>query len=68
MCLFLLEHVLAHLADGADPALGDLIPGGAGGHAVVGISHGGVIDVPAGAYAFIHFVLTIFVSLASTQG
>lgn len=53
-CLFLLENVLAHLTNWADPALGNLFPGSAGGHAVVRITHGGVIDVPAGAYVLIH--------------
>ena len=37
------KDVLAHSADGADPAVGDLVPGGAGGDAVVGITHSGVV-------------------------
>ena len=43
------EHVLAQAADGADPILGDIFPGGAGGDAAVGVADGGVIDIAAGA-------------------
>ena len=48
-CLLLLEHVLAHAADGADPGVGYLLPGGAGGDAVVGGAPRGVVDAAAGA-------------------
>ena len=41
--LRLFKYILAHSADGADPAVGDLVPGGAGGDAVVGIAHRGVV-------------------------
>ncbi len=41
--LRLFKYILAHSADGADPAVGDLVPGGAGGDAVVGITHSGVV-------------------------
>ena len=52
--LFLLKNVLAQSAGGADPAVGDLVPGGAGGDAVVRVADGGVIDVAAGADILIH--------------
>lgn len=52
--LLFLENVLAHAADGALPALGDLFPGGAGGDAVVGVTYRGVVDVAAGADILVH--------------
>ena len=52
--LSLLKDVLAHSADGADPAVGDLVPGSAGGDAVVGIADSGVILIAAGADILIH--------------
>ena len=55
--LRLLKDVLAHSTDGADPTVGDLVPGGAGGDAVVGIAHSGVVLIAAGAEIFVHSVL-----------
>ena len=52
--LRLFKYILAHSTDGADPAVGDLVPGGAGGDAVVGITHSGVILIAAGADILIH--------------
>ena len=52
--LRLFKYILAHSADGADPAVGDLVPGGAGGDAVVGITHSGVVLIAAGADILIH--------------
>ena len=57
--LFLLKNVLAHAADGAYPAVGDLLPGGAGGNAVVGVARRGVVLIAAGAHVFIHFVFLL---------
>ena len=47
--LFLLKNVLAQSAGGADPAVGNLLPGGARGDAVVRVAGGGVINVATGA-------------------
>ena len=65
--LRLLKDILAHSTDGANPAVGDLVPGGAGGDAVVGVACGGVVLIAAGANVLIHIVLTIFVSFAFAQ-
>ena len=54
--LSLLKDVLAHSADGADPAVGDLVPGGTGGDAVVGITHSGVVLITARANVLVHLV------------
>ena len=51
---FLLECVLAQTAGGADPIRRDLLPGGSGGDAVLGIAYRGIIDVAAGANILIH--------------
>jgi hypothetical protein len=52
--LLLLKDILAHAADGADPILSDLLPGGAGSHAVIRIANSGIIDVATGANILIH--------------
>jgi len=52
--LFLLEAFLAHPADRAGPALRNLLPGSAGGNAVVRITYGGIIDIAAGANILTH--------------
>ena len=52
--LSLLKDVLAQAAGGAHPVVGDLVPRGAGGDAVVGIAHSGVILIAAGANVLIH--------------
>ena len=54
--LSLLKDVLAQAAGGADPVLGDLLPGGAGGDAVVRVAYRRVIDVTAGADILVHLV------------
>ena len=51
---FLLESVFAQTAGGADPIRRDLLPGGSGGDAVLGIAYRGIIDVAAGANILIH--------------
>ena len=50
--LFLLEGILTQSADRALKILGQLLEGGAGGDAVVGITDGRVIFVTAGANVF----------------
>ena len=52
--LFLLKDILAHSTDGADPAVGDLVPRGARGDAVVRVACGGVVLIAAGADVLIH--------------
>ena len=44
-----IKGILAKSAGGADPVLGNVFPGGAGGYAVFGVAFGGVIDIAAGA-------------------
>ena len=51
---FLLESILAQTAGGADPIRRDLLPGGSGSDAVLGIAYRGIIDVAAGANILIH--------------
>ena len=50
--LFLLESVLVQPANGAGEILGQVLPGRAGGNAVIGIAEGGVVLVTAGANVF----------------
>ena len=50
--LFLLESILTQSADGALEVLGQILKGGAGGDAVVGITNGGIVFVTAGANVF----------------
>ena len=53
-CLRLLKDILAQAAGGAHPVVGDLVPRGAGGDAVVGVTHGGVVLIAAGADILVH--------------
>ena len=57
--LFLLESVLTQSADGALEILGQVLKGGAGGNAVVGIADGGVVLVTAGTNVFHGMILLI---------
>ena len=57
--LFLLESVLTQSADGALEILGQILKGGAGLNAVVGIANGGVVLVTAGANVFHGMILLI---------
>lgn len=52
--LRLFKLTLAQTTHGADPVGGDILPGRAGSHAVVGASHGRVIFIAAGADILIH--------------
>ena len=52
--LLLGELVLAYAAQGADPILGEVFELGAGGNAVIGVAHLGVIALAANV-AHIHF-------------
>lgn len=52
--LRLFKLTLAQTTHGADPVGGDILPGRAGSHAVVGASHGRVIFIAAGANILIH--------------
>ena len=54
LLLLLGELVLAYAAQGADPILGEVFELGAGGNAVIGVAHLGVIAVAANV-AHIHF-------------
>ena len=45
--LLLGELILAYAAQGAHPISGNLLPGGAGGNAVVGITLSGIVDIAA---------------------
>ena len=51
---FLFESVLAQTAGGADPIRRNLLPGGSGSDAVLGIAYRGIIDVAAGSNILIH--------------
>ena len=51
--LLLLKDILAHAAHGALPALRHILPGSAGGDAVLGVADSGVIDVAAGAHILV---------------
>ena len=57
--LFFLESVLTQSADGALEILGQVLKGGAGLNAVVGIAKGGVVLVTAGANVFHGIILRI---------
>ena len=50
--LFLLEGILVQSADGANEILGQILPLGAGGNAVVGISYCGIVLITTGANVF----------------
>ena len=50
--LFLLKSILVQPANGADEILGQILPGGAGLDAVVGITEGGVVLISTGANVF----------------
>ena len=48
------EGILAQTALGANPVLRDLLPGGAGGYAVIRIADFGIINVAADANVLLH--------------
>ena len=52
--LLLFKSVFAQTADGADPIFGNVFPGSAGGHTVIGIADSGIVFIAAGAGVFIH--------------
>ena len=58
--LLLREHILAHAAQGALEILGDILPLGAGGNAVLGIAGGLIIDIAAGITDVFHCVAPPF--------
>ena len=46
----LLKHILVQTANGAVPGVGQILKGGAGGNAAIGIANGGIVFVSARAY------------------
>lgn len=56
LCLRLSEGVLAQATHGADPGVGDVLPGSAGGDAAVGIAHSRVVLVAADTDILIHWI------------
>ena len=48
------KSILAQTADGANPILRDVLPGGARGNSAFGIADLRIVDVPAGAFVLSH--------------